>query len=107
MHHRAAASVVAIGAQRHGQIILVLAVDPGEADRGIVRLSAVATVALLSKLTDKLRPVFRRSRFLHGVIGGDILDVLVGERGHRQLHGGVLAPVAVGLGGAHQIVGIL
>ena len=53
------AALVAIGPQRHHQVVLILRVDDGNRHGGIVGVAGVAAAALIDDLLEQLLPVFR------------------------------------------------
>ena len=107
MHHGISALAVAIGPQRHRQIILILSIDDRNRQRRVVDVPGVATIAFIRNVPEQILAVFRGLRLLRRIECDDVVDILIAEIGDQARHQGVLARGAVGLDRLRQVLRIL
>lgn len=95
VHRRACSAIVAMRAQRHDKIVLVLSPNARNRSSGLASGSAMAAVALVRPSCNEVLLGLRDPALLRRVVRGDVAGCLLARRAELSLHRCVVARPAV------------
>ncbi len=95
VHRRACSAIVAMRAQRHDQIVLVLTPNARNRSSGLASGSAMAAVALVRPSCNEVLLGLRGPALLRREVRGDVAGCLLARRAELSLHRCVVARPAV------------